>query len=120
MTAKLQFKIRCKAKDLKVEIAKAYAKLPKQQLQTGGVKAPPQKIERYQMNIKDVIDINKIEDVLNYLHEIKAGKEYVKLNDVYIQLLEFARGHGYDIKEQHIQTGGVKAPPTKEKFINML
>ena len=29
MTAKLQFKIRCKAKDLKVEIAKAYAKLPK-------------------------------------------------------------------------------------------
>ena len=51
------------------------------------------------MNIKDVIDTNKIEDVLNYLHEIKAGKEYVKLNDVYIQLLEFARGHGYDIKE---------------------
>ena len=72
MTAKLQFKIRCKAKDLKVEIAKAYAKLPKQQLQTGGVKAPPQKIERYQMNIKDVIDINKIEDVLNRLNAIEA------------------------------------------------
>ena len=29
MTAKLQFKITCKAKDLKVEIPKAYAKLPK-------------------------------------------------------------------------------------------
>ena len=49
---------------------------------------------RYKIN--HVINVESIEEVRDYLCETKADKEYKKLTNAYIQLLDFVHGHGYD------------------------
>lgn len=50
----------------------------------------------HEVHLKEVVRIGNIQEVIDYLHKIKADEQHKKLDEFYEDLIEFAYNCGYE------------------------